>query len=143
MESEFQLEPIKIVENTYRLEPKAGEKFSPLKVKEVLEEILDRRLKDKKYDPEECTNLTKELCTEIQNKVKELNFPRYKLVTQVVISEARGQAQMVASRCLWDTQQSSSSENASPSPGNDNFASYTFRNTSISVVAMVFGLYYE
>jgi hypothetical protein len=45
----------------------------------------------------------------------ELDYPRYKIVVQVVMGENKLQGVRVASRCLWD-------------PETDNFATYNFRS---------------
>ncbi len=59
-----------------------------------------------------------------------LNYPRYKIVVQVVLGQNKQQGVRVATRCLWDTE-------------TDNYASYTFTNESLWCTAMVFGLYTE
>ncbi len=59
-----------------------------------------------------------------------LNFPRYKIVVQVVLGQNKHQGVKVASRCLWDTE-------------NDSFASATFTNETLWATVMVFGLYTE
>ena len=52
----------------------------------------------KKYDSNESASLSKELCTEIKEKVKEIGAPRHKLVVQVTIGEVQGQGVRIASR---------------------------------------------
>eukprot|EP00163_Fabomonas_tropica_P008217 TRINITY_DN1783_c0_g1_i2.p1 TRINITY_DN1783_c0_g1~~TRINITY_DN1783_c0_g1_i2.p1 ORF type:complete len:135 (-),score=16.40 TRINITY_DN1783_c0_g1_i2:290-694(-) len=127
---EYVVEPVKVYENTYETKPASGEKFEHAAVKRILSQVLEERCKDLKYDPQTCVQLSKGLCDEIQGRVKDLGYRRYKLVVQTVIGENNGQGVRTASRCLWDTE-------------NDNFASASFANTSIFAVAMVFGLYYE
>ena len=92
--------------------------------------MLEPKLKDVKYDAELMADLCKELCTEIQNEIKKMGYERYKLVTQVVITEAQGQGQRIASRCLWD-------------PEEDNYAQATYRNETLVCNALVFGCYWE
>ncbi len=43
-----------------------------------------------------------------------LNYPRYKVIVQVVLGQNKQQGVRVASRCLWDTDA-------------DNFASFTYK----------------
>ena len=62
--------------------------------------------------------------------MKLLNIPSYKIVVQAVIGQVAGQGVRVASKCLWDD-------------ANDNYASFTFSNTSLFCTGMVFGIYYE
>jgi len=99
-------------------------------VEKVVQELLEAKLKDVKYEAEEMANLCKELCADIQNEVKKMGYERYKLVTQVVITEAKGQGQRIASRCLWD-------------PEEDNYAQASFRNATLICAAIVFGCYWE
>ena len=72
----------------------------------------------------------KELSDAIKEKVKDLNYIRYKLVVQVSIGQKRGQGVRLASRCLWDT-------------STDNFTTTFFENESVFCLAQVYGLYYE
>ncbi len=78
--------------------------------------------------------MAKEMAVEISNKIKQsvkgLNMPQHKIVVQTVIGEIDGQGARVASKCLWDDK-------------NDNYASYTYSNSSLFCTGMVFGIYYE
>eukprot|EP00906_Rhabdomonas_costata_P032829 RCo046241 len=129
-EEEQKRDTVKIYNPTYLMKPRPGTKFIRVTVEGIMQRILEARLKEVKYDADEMINLSKELCAEIQAEVKKLGYERYKLVTQVVISEAKGQGQRVASRCLWDPEQ-------------DNYAQATFRNNTLICVAIVFGCYWE
>ena len=99
-------------------------------VQKLLSETIKERLHDTTYDPLKSAQIAKELADTIKERVKNLNFTRYKLVVQVTVGEKTGQAIRLASRCLWDT-------------ATDNFASDFYENSSVFCVAMVFGLYYE
>lgn len=121
---------IKIYNPTYLMKPRPGTKFMKREVQAVMSEVLEKKVKELKYEAEEMANVCKELCTEIQNEVKKMGYERYKLVTQVVITEAQGQGQRIASRCLWD-------------PEEDNYAQATYRNSQLVCNAMVFGCYWE
>ncbi len=46
-----------------------------------------------------------------------LNYPRYKVVVQVVLGQNKHQGVKIASRCLWDTE-------------TDNYASFSYTNVS-------------
>lgn len=70
------------------------------------------------------------MTTSTQHKRAELNFPRYKIIVQVVLGENRHQGVRVASRCLWDA-------------ASDNYASFTFKSDTLWCTAMVFGVYTE
>ena len=105
-------------------------RFRANEVIKAVKALLDERLKGKKYDSNESAQLSKELCTEIKEKVKEIGAPRHKLVVQVTIGEVQGQGVRIASRCLWDVE-------------TDNHASAYYTNPHLYCVAMVFACYYE
>jgi len=121
---------IEIWEPTYRLKPKDSERFVPIDVRNVIQEVVERKLKKQKYEDEKCKALTMEVCAEIKEEVKKLSIPRYKIVVQGTIGESKGQGAFVASRCLWDHE-------------TDNCATFNFQNQYIFCVVMVFGLYLE
>mmetsp|Transcript_21614 Transcript_21614/g.38709 ORF Transcript_21614/g.38709 Transcript_21614/m.38709 type:complete len:129 (-) Transcript_21614:234-620(-) len=122
---------VHVWENTYIMAPKDDEKFLPSKVAAVIKNVMDSYLVDKEYQAEDAKIWTLDLSNEIKATVKQdVNIPRYKIIVQVVIGEQASQGVRVASKCLWDTSA-------------DNYASYTFENTSLFAVGMVFGCYYE
>jgi len=121
---------VQVLENTYIMKPQEHEKFRANEVIKTVKALLDERLKGKKYDSNESAQLSKELCTEIKEKVKEIGAPRHKLVVQVTIGEVQGQGVRIASRCLWDVE-------------TDNHASAYYTNPHLYCVAMVFACYYE
>mmetsp|Transcript_8741 Transcript_8741/g.19336 ORF Transcript_8741/g.19336 Transcript_8741/m.19336 type:complete len:132 (+) Transcript_8741:84-479(+) len=121
---------IQVMENTYIMKPQEHEKFKANEVIKAVKALLDERLKGKKYDSNDSAQLSKELCTEIKEKVKEIGAPRHKLVVQVTIGEVQGQGVRIASRCLWDVE-------------TDNHASAYYTNPYLYCVAMVFACYYE
>ena len=53
------------------MKPQEHEKFRANEVIKTVKALLDERLKGKKYDSNESAQLSKELCTEIKEKVKE------------------------------------------------------------------------
>ncbi|CAD8072370.1 unnamed protein product [Paramecium sonneborni] len=117
--------------NTFVVEPKDEEKFYPAKVRKVIQEIMDEKLKNETYDANNTPNLAEELVKRIRSKVREtIKMPRFKIAVQVVIGEIKGQGCKVTSKNLWD-------------PTWDNYASYAFQNDTIYGVAIVFGVYYE
>jgi polyphosphate kinase len=82
------------------------------------------------YSANSCRITTRELCADIKRKVKEMDFPRYKIISEVLITENKQQGIHVSSRSLWNA-------------NSDNYASYTFRNATLIAVANVYGIYYE
>merc|ERR1711934_146960 len=105
-------------ENTYRLEPHDEEKFEPGKVKECIAEVFKKKFGEGfEYNADDAAEMGTEVCTEIQERIKELGYKRYKLITQVTIGEMKGQTMRIGSRCLCDV-------------NNDNCASEVLQNVS-------------
>lgn len=124
------LKPVVQYENTYRTEPEKERQFSAGKVEELLKETLENRLERIKYSSDKCRIIATELTADIKSKVKAMEFPRYKLVCNVIITENKRQGLEIASRCIWNH-------------GTDKFASYTYSNSSLIAVANVYGVYFE
>ncbi len=105
--------------------------FSASEVKKLTEHILTEKLKDIKYDPRTCKTLSQELAGLIMERIKGLNFKRYKMVAVVTLGSIKdGNGLQFGSRCLW-TEKS------------DCFTSVKYTNGSIFAVVMIYGLYYE
>merc|ERR1712196_218294 len=101
-------ETVKVYENTYIMAPKDGAKFSQPAVEKMM----------------------KEICNEIQQKVKGMGYPRYKFIVQVTLGQNEGQCLRIASRCLWNHE-------------TDNVANASYMSPRIFGTAQCFGLYYE
>merc|ERR1719273_1678888 len=73
---------IEIWENTFRLEPQ--KKFKAHLAKKQIDIVFEENLNDDlKYDDiENIANLSKKISSEIKEKIKELDIPRYKIVVQ-------------------------------------------------------------
>lgn len=130
MRSEKVAKPTVKYENTYRTEPDEGKSFAPTKVESMMKETLEKKLKTVKYTPDGCRIIATELTADLKSKVKAMDFPRYKIVCNVFITENKRQGLEIASRSVWNQD-------------TDNFASYTYRNPSLIAVANVYGVYYE
>ncbi|CAI5777286.1 Hypothetical predicted protein [Podarcis lilfordi] len=117
-------------ENSYKTKPDEGCKFNASQVQHVLESVLATYLGDAKYNPANSGQVAKNLSDLIRNRIKELIPPRYKLVCNVFLGQQANQGLRIASQSLWDVE-------------NDSFASATFTNSSLFVVATVHGLYFE
>ncbi|XP_041358497.1 dynein light chain Tctex-type 5-B-like [Gigantopelta aegis] len=115
-------------EPTYRMEP--HRKFQSERVQDAIQNVLDNRLEKFTYRSKLCANLSKVLSDEIKDKVKLMNFDRYRIICEVHIGQNMQQGMMVTSRCTWD-------------PRVDDFATYTFKNGHIFCTATVFGVYLE
>jgi hypothetical protein len=115
-------------EPTYKMEP--DEKFLVKPVEDIIKDILDRRLHNYTYNREQTPRFGKILSDDIKERVKRLNFDRYKIVCMLVIGENRGQCLLTSSRCQWF-------------PSTDTFASYNYKNSSIFCSCTVYGIYAE
>lgn len=116
---------------TYRMAPQADRKFRPQVVKKIMDEAFEESLDALNgYDAVKCRALTTQVCEDIKQRVKWLNFERCKLICLVHIGSVNGQGMRVASQCLWDHTV-------------DNFASTTYSKGDIFAVALLFGVYKE
>ena len=123
------LPPTPCWENTYRLEPRS--KFLPNKVSGIISQVLRDALANKSYDAKKCAALSCELCDKIKAAVKQLDLPRYKIVSMVTIGQLRDEKGLrIASRCLWN-------------PAFDSYASCSFKNSSLFAVGTVHACYFE
>jgi hypothetical protein len=122
--------PKKRLENTYRTEPTSGAGFDQPRVERFLLELLEMRLKTERYEARNCSSLTTSLADVIKARMKKMGFSRHRLVVHVVVGEKRDQGLQACGRCVWDEK-------------TDNFVTITYENSSLFVVASVYGIYYE
>ncbi|XP_044738966.1 dynein light chain Tctex-type 5-A [Chrysoperla carnea] len=116
-------------ENTYRLESKNPFLHEP--VENIIRTIISARFnRNSRYNASEAPQMVTKLSQKIREKVKELNFERYRLIVLVSICENHGQSGLGMMKCLWD-------------PERDSFASYTFETEYLIVYGVVIGIYYE
>lgn len=117
-------------ENTYRLEPSDGKKFSKKKAEDIIHQVLEGYLKGKSYDPKKFANLSKSLAELIKERIKATGCDRYKIVAHVLIMETQGQSIRHVSRCLWNKE-------------TDNFATATYESKDFMAVGSVYGAYFD
>lgn len=116
---------------TYRTEPQDDKKFAPHVVKKIMDNALEEAVEGMdKYEATKCKALSVSVCEDIKQKVKWLNYDRYKLICVVYFGSVCGQELRVTSRCLWN-------ENF------DNFASSSVIKGDIYAVALMYGVYQE
>lgn len=131
---------VKIYENTYRIGPSEGKKFSDSRVRSAVSDLLERKFSKndpatesrREYRANEAVLLSKEISREVLAYLKTTvpQYPNYKYVVQTVVGQVRGQGCRIASRCLWDKESDSS-------------VSVTYQTSSMFITVMVFGCYYE
>ena len=105
-------------------------RFYPSKVKKIIEQVVTKILEDQTYDSSNSRVWAETIVANVRDLVKQLNIPSYKIIVQSVVGQVAGQGVRVASKCLWDET-------------NDNYATYTFSNSSLFCTTFVFGIYYE
>ncbi|XP_033324458.2 dynein light chain Tctex-type protein 2B [Megalopta genalis] len=135
-ESQVNLEILEAAESeepaeqpVYQIRPQLHEKFKPLRAKEVIHNILFDQLSTKVYDAQEAIQWTKDIADIIREKVKELNFKRYKYLVNVVLGEQHGAGVKMGTRCIWDAEA-------------DAYAYDSFVNDTIFCVATVYAVYF-
>ena len=116
------------MENTYRVEPSSDFPIRP--VKKVIEDIFQKHLEDKTYNPNESNILAKDLAGSIKSKIKALACPRYKVTVFVVLGQSKGTSINFASRCAWNEK-------------HDRFIEHKYSTGSLFAVALVYGVYQE
>ncbi|CAH0389788.1 unnamed protein product [Bemisia tabaci] len=114
---------------SFQIRPCLANKFKCEKVKEVIREVLNEKLKGKTYDVAAAGQWSEEIAVMIKDRVKELNYTRYKLMVQVVLGEQRGAGVVTATRCLWDAD-------------SDSYSSEIFTNDTIFCMAVVYGVFF-
>merc|ERR1712244_210638 len=121
---------IEIWENTYRMEPQ--KKFKAHLAEKQIDIVFKENLNDDiKYDDaENIKKLSQKISSEIKEKIKELDIPRYKIVVQTFIGELKGQSVIIGSRWLWNAD-------------TDNYTSVQWKNDYIYVTSMAFATYLE
>lgn len=114
--------------NTYRLEP--TRKFEETKVREIIKDVFQEHLAEKSYNAQFCNNMSKYLSELIKQRVKSLQFSRYKIVCVVHMGQVAHQGMRIVSRCVWDDRF-------------DNFAEYKYEFKDLFVVGTVYGVFQE
>lgn len=86
-----------------------AERFQAWRVEKTMLEVLSERLRDVTYDAATCQTLAKDLSAEIQRRVKEFRWNRYRVVCQVqtcfvthygtVLWQQTGKAESYADSC--------------------------------------------
>ena len=114
-------------ENTYMIRPSFKHKFKSENVKSIIQEVLNEELGNKTYEEVDDTAV-KHISDTVKEKLKGLEYDRYKFVSYVTIGEKKGEGVKMVTRCLWDSD-------------TDNYASVTFSNETLFCVAVAYGVF--
>lgn len=104
-----------------------------MKVREAVTEVIQKYMtKEGPYNPKNGKRLALGLSEIIKDRIKDMQFPRYKLVVQVVIGELGEQGLEVASQTMGD-------------PRADDFCVVDLKDGKKNwfCTALIFGVYYE
>ncbi|XP_015438914.1 PREDICTED: tctex1 domain-containing protein 1-like [Dufourea novaeangliae] len=115
-------------QNSYRLEA-----YNPFKVDavdKIVKMTMINKLEDISYDAAVCPEVCKSVAGYIREKIKRLNFDRYKIIINVTIIEKTGQSVQSSVGFLWD-------------PEKDNYSTFTYEARTFHAYCCVFGLYHE
>ncbi|KAJ3240124.1 Tctex1 domain-containing protein 2 [Chytriomyces hyalinus] len=66
-------------------------RFKPAIVTRLIHQVLSEKLTGVAYNPESCSQWTREISDEVKARLKGLELSRYKFVVNVVIGEMRGE----------------------------------------------------
>ncbi|XP_006610766.1 tctex1 domain-containing protein 2-like isoform X1 [Apis dorsata] len=88
----------------YQIRPHLHEKFKPMSAKEVIHTVLFDQLSEKTYNAQDAIQWTKDIADIIREKIKELNFNRYKYIVNVVLGQQYGAGVKMGTRCIWDAE---------------------------------------
>jgi len=100
-------------------------------VRKVMDDMLARSFDEETPFTTDLNSKCTQLCEEIKYRLKmDKKLDRFKVIVQICAGEQVKQGFQVGSRCVWDS-------------GVDGFATASFANKNICVVATAFGLYFE
>jgi hypothetical protein len=89
-------------ENTYQMEPDAEHKVDIARLRRVATSVVETAISGYKYDANQGKTFSLALAERVRSQIKQLPFPRYKVVVHVSIGQKKGQDLRVVSRCMWD-----------------------------------------
>ena len=105
-------------------------KFLWVRAQELMQAHLPNKLAGVAYHPALCAHLAAVLSAEIQDLVKTVTPPHYRLVCSVSIGSKGQDSVVVSSGCLWD-------------PHADSFAISHYVNPTLFSMALVHAIYLE
>ena len=90
-------------ENTFRMEPESEHRVDIARIHRVISSVLETAITGYNYDGSQAKQFTLTLADRIRGQMKQLVYPRYKIVSQVCMGQKKNQDLRMASRCIWDT----------------------------------------
>ena len=120
--------PVMITRHRYKTEP--AKILPEPAVLRIVKDVLKFFFEGIKYDADVFRNLTKKTCNIIRERVKQLDYPRYKIVSFVHAGQNRHQDMRIASRALLSRRF-------------DRYTEYTMQGKDFFVIGVVYGFYFE
>lgn len=117
-------------ENTYKMGPDTGKHIAITQTEQEAGKVLQDVIGETEYNQKTSGAHSVKIANMIKEKVKAMNFPRYRVVVQIVITQVCGQGIETASRCVWDASV-------------DNYSCVTYQNDTTVAMAMIYGVYLE
>ncbi|KAI5707959.1 hypothetical protein M8J76_007686 [Diaphorina citri] len=115
--------------NTYRMS--SLNPFQPDRVEKIVKEVVHSHLNETtQYDPETAKEISLTMTAELRDRVKQLEFERYKLVCIVDIVQKSNLDMVSSASFLWNAD-------------HDRYAGITFHNNYLVCAAYVYGIYFE
>ena len=102
-------------------------------ISKMIQEVLETKLKGKRYEASECSALTKQLVNTLRDKVYALDLKEYKLICTCYVTKSLKPAPSMQSGCAWDE--------SATGVEKDGFAEYIYKSDELVAVATVYGVY--
>ncbi|CAB3399631.1 unnamed protein product [Caenorhabditis bovis] len=115
-------------ERNFVLRPTPEQKFRQAVVLPIIKETVHENLADQTFNSDTVEELSKTVAVSIRTKLVNLQYPRYKFVVQVYLSEQAGQGITTATQSIWDGDC-------------DGYVHYRYTNNSIWCQAIVFAVF--
>eukprot|EP01065_Artemidia_motanka_P034993 TRINITY_DN42961_c0_g1_i1.p1 TRINITY_DN42961_c0_g1~~TRINITY_DN42961_c0_g1_i1.p1 ORF type:complete len:123 (+),score=47.17 TRINITY_DN42961_c0_g1_i1:143-511(+) len=116
-------------QETFTLRPDYRKKFRATQAREVMRKVLAEKLDGAEYSADSTSTCAKEAADLIRDRLKGLDFDRYKMIVNVCICEQKGDGVKMGCRCFWDSD-------------TDSYAQEVYMNKSLFAIATVFGVYH-
>lgn len=116
------------IKNTHRLDP--FKRFEHWRVEEIIKRTFEECLTESDYDREFCCRMSRILADLIKERVKSLQFVRYKIVSIVSIGQRARHSLQMTSRFVWNAEF-------------DCYAHCVFEKGDLYAVGVVYGIYCE
>ena len=122
--------PDTIISNSYKLRPDDDRKFSVMKSRPLLENVLKDHLEEFEYDAVGAGDKCKEIVDDVLTTAKTLECDRYRFVSHAAMFTNVGQTVKSVGRFLWDQT-------------TDNHVTCKYVGSNFSVVLTLYAVYFE